>query len=141
MLESEFGVEDEGPLTIVRSKCNARMSDRFCICIVCSSSADCTTTYTINPRRSRSSAIARVIGSCGDPAMTDIQLESRKYRLLSSQTYQLSPSSHHSPPVALFSSYYQKSGYPNIKLHPSRRKQQRQLSTLYSASPSHKPDP
>lgn len=59
-------------LTVVRSNQRALMSTRFSDLTICSSSAEETVTYTIYPRRSKSMAIALVIGSCGDPATTMI---------------------------------------------------------------------
>jgi len=70
-LASSPAVQHIHPLTVVRSSQRGLISVRCSACTICSSSADNTVTYTIYPRRSRSTAIARVMGSCGEPATTE----------------------------------------------------------------------
>lgn len=64
-----FSVTDERQ-TSVKSSHKALISARFSDCTMRSSSADETVTYTMYPRRSKSVAIALVMGSCGEPATT-----------------------------------------------------------------------
>lgn len=57
-------------LTYSTSRFKGSMSTLAWFRTCCSSSAEFVITYTMKPRRSRSSARAVVVGEVGDPAMT-----------------------------------------------------------------------